>query len=306
MHSSSAVTPSSACALWRIEGDLLVPHLDLVAAEEPLEIKLGYVRDGVPVKTVVALTMRTPGADAELAVGFLHNEGILKDRPQIEAITLGIGGEHRRMSGSTSRDALTGAEICVHVRDRVAIDLDALRRYGTTTSACGACGKTSRDALRVESRFSLHDDPLTIGIDLVHRLPAALRGAQEIFDQTGGLHAAALFDETGRLVDVREDVGRHNAVDKLIGAQFLADRLPLRGHVLFVSGRASFELVQKAAMAGVPVLAAVGAPSSLAVSLAREAGLTLLGFVRDQRFNVYSGFQRVPQLATAGRSQTAA
>jgi len=186
------------------------------------------------------------------------------------------------------------------VREGVPVDLRTLERHFYTTSSCGVCGKTSLEALRVTGRITLDPDRPALEADMIGGLPAMLRADQLIFEATGGLHAAGLFDGTGRLIAVREDVGRHNAVDKLIGAQVLEGNVPLAGHLLMVSGRASFELVQKAVMAGIPVLAAVGAPSTLAVDLARQFGATLLGFVGPNRFNVYSGAQRLRFPPSAG------
>lgn len=285
-HMSSSNPPGDgsarSCALWRVQDGLLAPAADQLAIEEPLEIQLRYLRAGLEVRQTVAITMRTPGCDRELAVGFLCTEGILTSPDEIEAIEESCAAE--------------GAQICVHVRIGVQLDLTRLQRHGTVTSACGACGKTSLRALRIDSRFTLEADQPALDPEAVHRIPAAVRAGQAAFAQTGGLHAAALCTSAGEVLAVYEDVGRHNAVDKLIGAEFLRGRLPLASAIVFVSSRASFELVQKAAMAGVPVLAAVGAPSSLAVELARASGLTLLGFVRDRRFNVYAGVSRLPQL----------
>jgi FdhD protein len=181
------------------------------------------------------------------------------------------------------------------------VDLTRLERHFYTTSSCGVCGKASLEAVRVCAHKPVAAGRPVVEAGVIQRLPESLRGAQTVFDRTGGLHAAALFDAGGRLLCLREDVGRHNALDKLIGAQFLAGRTPLGDDVLLVSGRASFELVQKAAVAGIPILAAVGAPSSLAVSLAREHGLTVLGFVRADRFNIYNGAERIQESEVRGR-----
>jgi FdhD protein len=185
----------------------------------------------------------------------------------------------------------------------VAVDLTRLERHFYTSSSCGVCGKASLEAVRVCVRQRLPEGRPLIDAEVIHRLPESLRAAQTVFDRTGGLHAAALFDARGQLLCLREDVGRHNALDKLIGAQFLAGRTPLSEDILLVSGRASFELVQKAVVAGIPTLAAVGAPSSLAVSLAREHGLTVLGFVRQDRFNIYTGAERIRQAPPGVRNQ---
>lgn len=266
------------CALWRVEGDRAAPHTDRLAAEAPLEIRLNHRRAGLRVTQTLSITMRTPGHDGPLAVGYLVTEGVITSPAQVEAI-------------EPADDAVT-----VRLRDDVAVDLGPLQRRGTTTSACGVCGKTSLASLRPPAPHVPAPDEPVLELAALHRLPAALRAAQAVFAATGGLHAAALFAANGDLLAVYEDVGRHNAVDKLIGAHFLAGHVPAPSRLLLVSGRASFELVQKAIMAGLPVLAAVGAPSSLAVRLARESGLTLVGFLRDRRFNVYSGVARLPEL----------
>ncbi len=241
---------------------------DFVAVEEPLEIRI----EDKP----LSITMRTPGHDSELAAGFLFGEGILSGAQDIERIE------------SKGTNAVT-----VKLRAGVDVDSARLERNFYMSSSCGVCGKASIDAIHATGCAILPRGGFTIGAELVHGLPSKLRESQAVFDRTGGLHAAALFDSDGSLRSVREDVGRHNAVDKVIGAEVLAGRTPLSASILLVSGRASFELVQKAVMAGIPVLAAVGAPSSLAVDLAQRFQMTLLGFVREDRFNIYSGAWRV-------------
>ena len=250
---------------------------DVLAVEEPLEIRLHAEVDGRLVRRTVSVTMRTPGDDASLAAGFLFTEGILHDPAQVEEI--------RPCGGRNA--------IRVQLRAGTVVDLARLERHFYTTSSCGVCGKTSIDALQATSRYTLSAGVPVIDAALVHRLPSIVRDGQALFDHTGGLHASALLDAAGVLHVLHEDVGRHNALDKVIGAEFLAGRLPAHDRILLVSGRVSFELVQKAVMAGIPILAAVGAPSSLAVELATRAGMTLLGFVRDGRFNVYAGAERV-------------
>jgi len=274
-----------------------ITHLeDAVATEEPLEIQLGYTRrGGIPVTRNVAITMRTPGDDAALAAGFLFTEGILRHPGQVADIAPVPDADGRKARGNTIR---------VTLRDGVEVDLRALERNFYTTSSCGVCGKTSLEAVSLAGGLQLDPDRPLLDQATVLRLPQLLREAQTVFDQTGGLHGAALFSPDGNLIAVKEDVGRHNAVDKLVGAQFLAGRTPLSSSILLVSGRASFELMQKAVMAGIPVLAAVGAPSSLAVEVARQFGATLLGFVRDGRFNIYSGGQRITELRTAAAAAT--
>jgi FdhD protein len=231
--------------------------------------------------------MRTPGADAELAAGFLFTEGILDSPAQIKAV---------RHCGKFPNNQNT---IRVDLAENVRLDFKRLERNFYTTSSCGVCGKSSLEALTVAGAKKIPpDDSRKVAMETVHNLPAALRRHQTVFDETGGLHAAALFDYAGDLIDLAEDVGRHNAVDKLIGGQFLQKNLPAAERILFLSGRASFELIQKAVMAQIPIVCAVGAPSSLAVEAARDFQVTLLGFVRENRFNVYSFESR---LATAFR-----
>jgi len=252
----------------KVDGQSSEPIQDLLAVEEPLEIKLN--------DRAISVTMRTPGHDFELAAGFLFTEGILANAAEVKRIHF-----------------LTPNSVQVELGAGVEPDLDRLQRNFYTTSSCGVCGKASIDAIHAQGCRLLPVNGLLVDADVIHRLPAALRGEQAVFDRTGGLHAAALFDSAGNLLLLREDIGRHNAVDKLIGAEMLANRTPLADRVMLVSGRASFELVQKAIMAGIPILAAVGAPSSLAVETAQRFNMTLLGFVRDGRFNMYSGASRI-------------
>jgi FdhD protein len=241
---------------------------DELAVEEPLEIRVNG--------EAVAVTMRTPGHDEELALGFLISEGASPRRaaapPDLAANTVEV--------------------------EVPGFDHEAVRRNFYTTSSCGVCGKASLDAVRLKTRYSPADDQVRVPYDVLAGLPDALRARQQVFDRTGGLHAAGLFTAIGELLVVREDVGRHNAVDKVIGWALLGGLIPARGHVLIVSGRTSFELAQKAVMAGIPVLGAVSAPSSLAVDLAAESGLTLAGFIRNGSMNVYTRPDRI-NVATA-------
>ena len=266
----------------RVVGAHATPADDVLAVEEPLEIRLAHHQGGRLVERSLSITMRTPGHDLELAAGFLITEGVIRSADQLA---------HLRPCGPVT-DGLRNT-VRAELKPGVTIDEVRLERHFYTTSSCGVCGKSSLAALRVGDRPALPEASPQLAPETLHAMPERLREAQSGFDATGGLHAAALFDATGALVALREDVGRHNAVDKLIGAMALEGRLPLSGYWLFVSGRASFELVQKALVAGIPAMAAVGAPSSLAVELARDAGMTLLGFVRQGRFNVYGGGNRV-------------
>ncbi|MDL9936693.1 formate dehydrogenase accessory sulfurtransferase FdhD [Gordonia sp. ABSL1-1] len=254
---------------------------DVLAVEEPLEIRVGGQR--------LAVTMRTPGNDFELVAGFLVAEGIISARDQLLASRYCAGAT------TTSDTLIAGANTYNVVDTTLAAGVPAPepRRNYTMTSACGVCGKASIDDVVVASDFDIADDSVQIDSATLLRLPDALRTGQAVFDKTGGLHAAALFDADGDMLVLREDVGRHNAVDKVIGWALLNGRLPLRGHILQVSGRASFELVQKATMAGVPLLSAVSAPSSLAVELAEDRGMTLAGFVRGDSMVVYTRDDRI-------------
>jgi FdhD protein len=253
---------------------------DSLAAEEPLEIRVGPATGRRP---PLAVTMRTPGNDLDLAVGFLFTEGIIRGAHDVATAQLCAGDQQPNTYNVV--DVVLAADV-------PAPDTD-LSRHFYTTSSCGVCGKASIDAVRIHSRFDVEGDPIRVTAKTLSALPDRLRSVQRAFDSTGGLHAAGLFDADGGLVCVREDIGRHNAVDKVVGWAVRDNRLPLAGHVLLVSGRASFELVQKATVAGVPVLAAVSAPSTLAVDLATEAGLTLVGFLRGPTMNVYTGAHRV-------------
>ncbi len=242
---------------------------DLLAVEEPLEIQV----DGRP----LIVTMRTPGDDIDLAAGFLFTEGLLTSLDEVREIRMC----DQNVAAVTARPG-----------HALAAGPGAARNF-LSTSACGICGKDSIDAVRIRSAFDVAGDPVRVSPAVLAALPARLRDAQRVFSSTGGLHAAALFTPDGTLLVLREDVGRHNAVDKVAGWALRSGRLPLAGHVLLVSGRASFELAQKALMIGVPVLAAVSAPSSLAASLAEEGGMTLVGFLRGTTMNVYTGAHRV-------------
>ncbi|MEV0087000.1 formate dehydrogenase accessory sulfurtransferase FdhD [Saccharopolyspora sp. NPDC050642] len=250
---------------------------DTLAAEEPLEIRV----NGAP----LSVTMRTPGHDVELAHGFLLTEGVIHDKAQLST------ARYCDSPGPDGRNTYNVLDILLAPGVQPP-DASVTRNF-YTTSSCGVCGKAALDSVRLSTRHSPADDPLTLDTDTLAALPDRMRAAQRVFDTTGGLHAAGLFDSDGGLLVVREDVGRHNAVDKVLGWAVLADRVPLTGCVLMVSGRASFELVQKAAMAGVPALAAVSAPSSLAVDLAAEQGMTLIGFLRGRTMNVYTGTERI-------------
>ncbi|MBK9163037.1 MAG: formate dehydrogenase accessory sulfurtransferase FdhD [Acidobacteria bacterium] len=294
--SVASVNSVARTDVHRVVGESRAKALDDLAIEEPLEIRLGF-HDAK--HRAVSITMRTPGEDAELAAGFLFTEGIVKVPEHIKKIhhcgRLGVPAS----TGKIPTDELTKAgipnsnTIRVDLAEGATVDIKKLERHFYTTSSCGVCGKSSIEALRTEAK-PIAANCLRVSADLIHSLPNKLRGSQNVFDRTGGLHASALFDSDGRLDIVREDVGRHNALDKVIGRKFLDGEVPLGERVLLVSGRASFELVQKALVAGIPILAAVGAPSSLAVELAREYGMTLAGFVRDGRFNVYCGGERIP------------
>ena len=275
-HQPVMPVSSLATTVSKISGSARQTVDDHVAVEEPLEIRLGFETPAGRTEQSVSITMRTPGADEELATGFLFGEGILRSRGDVAVVKPCRGDNTVR----------------VELDDDVSVDLDRLARHFYTSSSCGVCGKASLEALHVQGCAPLAGE-LRIGRDDLIDLPNRLRNVQTTFDETGGLHAAAAFDSTGQLVVVREDVGRHNAVDKVVGALFSEGRLPAGDLGLVVSGRASFELVQKALVAGMPMLAAVGAPSSLAVELAQEFNVTLVGFLRGESFNVYAAKERI-------------
>ncbi len=272
--------PKTKGKIWIVENGKIRPRTDYLATEEPLEIRL--VAGGR--RRNVAVTMRTPGNDFELAAGFLYSEGVISDRANIRRITHCVDKEIEL----ENRYNIVNVEIAAEELP----DLASLERHFYTTSACGVCGKTSLEALRRRG-FPPIQTQIKVSPELIYSLPEKLRAAQGIFTVTGGLHAAALFNSEGELLAVREDVGRHNALDKLIGWALLTSQLPLDNHIIMVSGRSSFEIMQKCLAAGVPIVCAVSAPSSLAVSLAQEFGITLIGFLRGERFNVYAGIERI-------------
>lgn len=265
--------------VWRVDGATTSVRSDFIATEEPLEVRV--VAGGQ--RQTVAITMRTPGADFELAAGFLYGEGLLSDPHALRRITYCVDPE----VDPDQRYNIVNVEL----RAAALPELGSLERHFFTSSACGVCGKAGLEALHVRG-CSIPTSAAWLTPSLVTALPEKLRAKQSVFHSTGGLHAAALFDASGELIASREDVGRHNAVDKLVGWAFLQGRLPLAEHIVLVSGRSSYEIMQKCLAAGVPVVCAVSAPSSLAVNLARDFGMTLVGFLRGERFNIYAGAER--------------
>jgi FdhD protein len=249
---------------------------DFLAVEEPLEIRLEFGEENIRKTKSISVTMRTPGNDAELATGFLFTEGIIKSQTDIRQV-----------------NHVSENIISIELNEKVKIDVHKLERHFYTSSSCGVCGKTSIESVWtvVSVNSSAHDLPVSASV--LTLMPAALREKQSVFEHTGGLHASALFDSSGKLILLREDVGRHNALDKLIGAALHSGLVPLSNFVLLLSGRAGFELVQKAAMAGIKIMAAVGAPSSLAAEMAKQFDMTLVGFLRHERFNIYCGESRI-------------
>ena len=264
--------------IWIVENNRLCSHSDYLATEEPLELRL------VSPQQTLAVTMRTPGTDFDLAAGFLYSEGVISNQEDIQTMSYCL-------------DASIEAEqryniVNVKLREELSPDLQSLERHFFTTSACGVCGKASIESLKIRNCPPI-STATKVSAEVIYNLPHKLRSSQGIFTVTGGLHAAGLFDSQGKLLKLREDVGRHNALDKLIGSALLANELPMRDRIVMVSGRSSFEILQKCIAAGVSIVCAVSAPSSLAVSLAKEFGITLIGFLRGQRFNIYSGKERI-------------
>jgi FdhD protein len=267
--------------IWVVEKGKMCPRSDYLATEEPLEIRL--VTQGV--RRTIAITMRTPGNDFELAAGFLYSEGIIHQKTDIRRITHCVNRE----TEIENRDNIVNVELA---RDELP-DLTTLERHFYTTSACGVCGKTSLESLRLRGFSIIPKTTFKVLPEVIYTFPEKLQAAQGIFAATGGLHAAALFNNSGELLAVREDVGRHNALDKLIGWALLTGELPLTNYIIMVSGRSSFEILQKCLVAAVPIVCAVSAPSSLAVQLAQEFGITLIGFLRGEKFNVYANIERL-------------
>lgn len=277
----------------KVQGQDVTVASDVLAAEEPLEIRVGYGPSGQREHRTLSITMRTPGHDFELAAGFLLTEGIIRGRQDLRGVIYCPDVEK-----DDERENVVRTELAPTATP----DLPRLERHFYTSSSCGVCGKTSIEAVHAASCPVLPKNAPQVDPAVIHQLPERQRAAQALFEQTGGLHAAALFSPGGKLLLLREDVGRHNALDKVIGAALFQDMLPLHNSILLVSGRASFELVQKAAVAGIPIMAAVGAPSSLAVKAAQDFGMTLCGFVRQGRYNVYCGQERLSSAATSGNS----
>ena len=277
------IKSSSQTKIWKINTNERVEADDVLAIEEPLEIQLAYGKPKERKQKSISITMRTPGNDFDLAAGFLFTESIITSAAQIKQINF----------VESWNPELQGNKVLVELDEAVEIDFKKLERHFYTSSSCGVCGKTSIEAVRSTQSFRLAAAQPIFDRQVIHELPNRQRAQQQLFEDTGGIHAAALFDTAGKLILLREDVGRHNAVDKLVGAALLKEMLPLSDYLILVSGRASFELIQKSLVAGIPILAAVGAPSSLAISLAKEAQMTVLGFVRNNRFNIYCGEERI-------------
>lgn len=262
----------------KVKDSTSFPYTDDISVEEPLEIRISFGSESYRETKNLSVTMRTPGNDGELAAGFLYTEGIIEDPKQIRNV------QHAQEACSRTSENV----IIVELTEGFVPQLMKTDRNFYTTSSCGVCGKGSIESIRTVSAFhKLEKEKNTLNLETIYQLSEKLKSFQDNFSATGGIHASGIFDLEGNLLAVREDVGRHNALDKLIGYAVFTDQLPLKHKILVLSGRASFELVQKAAMAGIPVIAAIGAPSSLAVDLAKEFDITLLGFLRDNRFNIY-------------------
>jgi formate dehydrogenase family accessory protein FdhD len=278
--SNSSSVPT---ALIKVNKERTQQVNDLLAAEEPLEIRISFGNYNQRIQKNISVTMRTPGNDFELARGFLFTEGIIKNISDIESI------QHC--------NNLNENVVRVELKEDVEVEINKLERNFYTTSSCGVCGKSSIEAVKTVCRLEREEnDDVKFSAKIIYTLPGILRSCQDVFDFTGGLHGCGLFDNAGKLLLSREDVGRHNALDKLIGAALHQSLFPLHNYLLLLSGRASFELIQKAWMAGVTIIAAIGAPSSLALQMAEEAGITLIGFLRNKSFNIYSGSHRITDI----------
>ena len=274
MISKNLATQSSS--IIRVKNETSERTNDRLAIEAPLEISLSIPQENPPIlQKNISITMRTPGDDKDLALGFLFTEGIIVSPSQVDQVFV-------------SENSVT-----VILNTSMAIDLSKIERHFYTSSSCGVCGKSSIGAIKTVCRLPSSEQDFCVSGSIIGSLPAQIRKQQAVFDHTGGLHAAALFDPLGNYIVLREDVGRHNALDKLIGSMFQKDILPLHRHILVLSGRASFELIQKAAMAGIKCVMAVGAPSSLAVELAEEFDMTLIGFLKSSSYNIYCGEKRI-------------
>jgi FdhD protein len=293
-HSSDDST--SQTSVEKVTGRTSRKVLDQLATEEPLEIQIAYGPRNSRETKSISITMRTPGNDFDLAAGFLMTEGVVQNANDIEQISYAAhpvtGSAHFPLIGDATKPDSKQNIVRVNLATHVTVSLSSLQRNFYTTSSCGICGKASLLSLRTVCPPRATNN-FRVDAQMLYSLPGRLRSSQGAFDRTGGLHGAGLFDSTGNLLALREDVGRHNAVDKLIGSEFLAGRTPLQECVLLLSGRASFELLQKALMGGIPLVAAVGAPSSLAVDVAKEFDITLVGFLRDSHFNIYHGRERI-------------
>lgn len=266
--------------LTRVTGEAAAPAPDLVVAEEPLEIRLAWGPEGDRQQKALSVTMRTPGHDFDLAIGFLFTEGIIHSPQEVQSVS---------WCQNVDQPEAAWNIVKVELAPETQVDWQRLERNFYTSSSCGVCGKSSLEAVQAQCPPPLKQISLPLSAAFIHQLGESLQQQQLVFAHTGGLHAAALFNASGEVIALREDVGRHNAVDKLIGGLFMQKRLPLSESLLWVSGRAGFELVQKAAMAGIPAMVSVGAPTSLSVNLARAQGMVLVGFARPHKFNIYSG-----------------